>query len=504
MSRAVKLNATQIEQWKKARECVKLGRRGDALLEFQKLLKLAPAHPYILYEAGRAANVANDLDLATRCLQKAAKVAGDDAKLLCSIGRLSMHLRLIDDGLQCFRRALVCDANAIDAIHELVRSYERQGRLDLARETLDPYLQKFPQDLTARYLQALLLQRERQWEKAEVILQEIVRGEVQQSRAYLSCFYLLADILDKSQRPEQAITPLLRVKELVLRNPDFKTTLDHYDLGVAQRNELLASFTPELIRKWQQTEPYHPDDKSVAFLGGHPRSGTTLLERVLDTHPQLTAFDEPDAFYRTVDPFLRRFGPDHAGVSKVTGDYRKHLLRELGGKCESRVWLDKNPSLTACLHSWLRVFPGVKVVIALRHPMDVMLSCFFLDSSMNALSANFLSFERISKHYRDMMDVWLRLRDLGGFEWIESRYEDTVSNVALEGKRVTEFLGLEWQDGQIDFHQKKQQTQVVAPTYHDVTKPVHQRSMQRWLIYESHLSPYLKEMDPYMKQLGYA
>jgi hypothetical protein len=103
-----------------------------------------------------------------------------------------------------------------------------------------------------------------------------------------------------------------------------------------------------------------------------------------------------------------------------------------------------------------------------------------------------------------MMDVWLRLRDLGGFEWIESRYEDTVSNVAVEGKRVTEFLGLEWQDGQIDFYQKKQQTQVVAPTYHDVTKPVHQRSMQRWLTYESHLAPHLKELEPYMKQLGYA
>jgi tetratricopeptide (TPR) repeat protein len=104
MSKEVKLNAAQIDQWKKARESVKLGRRGDALLEFQKLLKLAPAHPHILFEAGRAANAANDLDLATRCLQKAAKVAGDDAKLLCSIGRLSMHLRLIDDGLQCFRR----------------------------------------------------------------------------------------------------------------------------------------------------------------------------------------------------------------------------------------------------------------------------------------------------------------------------------------------------------------------------------------------------------------
>jgi Sulfotransferase family len=291
---------------------------------------------------------------------------------------------------------------------------------------------------------------------------------------------------------------------MVLRNPDFKTTLEHYDQGVAQRNLLIESFTSEMIRSWQQRDPFHPDDSAIAFLGGHPRSGTTLLERVLDSHPQLTAFDEPDAFFRIVDPFLRRFGPDHPDLLKVSSDYRKHLLSELGGKCESRVWLDKNPSLTACLHSWLRVFPGLKVVIALRHPMDVMLSCFFLDSSMNSLSSNFLSLERISKHYRDMMDVWLRLRDLGGFDWMESRYEETVSDVATEGKRVTEFLGLEWQPEQTNFHQNKQETRVVAPTYHDVTKPVHQRSKQRWLKYESHLAPHMDMLEPYMKQLGYA
>lgn len=500
----MKLSAALTEQWKKARELVKQGKRTDAWQAFQNLSKKTADHPYVLFESGRAAYSAHEIVVAARLLTRASKLAGRDAKLLCSIGKLLLHMRMTHEGLDCYQRALLLDATAVDAVQELVLCYERSGESEKAREHLEPYLEKNPRDLTARYLQAFLWQRAGRLEEAETLLQDIVAGDVQRSRVYLSCFYLLADILDKTNRPQEAMQKLLHVKSLVLQNPDFKTTLDHYDLGVAQRNQLLEMFTTEMIREWQQAETFHPDDRAVAFLGGHPRSGTTLLERVLDSHSDLTAFDEPGAFYRTVDPFLRRFGPNHPDIKNVSTSYREHLLWELGGKCESRVWLDKNPSLTACLHSWLRVFPGIKVVIALRHPLDVMLSCFFLDSTMNSLSSNFLSLERISKHYRDMMDVWLRLRDLGGFEWLESRYEDTVSNLAVEGKRVTEFLGLEWQQEQASFHQKKQQTQVVAPTYHDVTKPVHQRSMQRWLTYESHFEPYLAELEPYMKRLGYA
>lgn len=500
----MQLSQKQVEAWRNARDFAKQGKRQEAAQAFHKILTMLPNHPHLLYEAGRAAIAISDFPAASQRLQKAARLAGQDAQLLCGLGRALMHIRQADEARACFERAIQADGSGIDAIHELVISYERHGQKEKAHECLEPYLQKSPNDPVARYLNAFLLQRSGQAEDAQKILQELVAGPLFQTRVYLSCFYLLADILDKSERYDEAMTQLQLVKELVLRNPDFETALHHYDAGVAQRKLLLDQFTPELIRDWQARDPFHPDDRKVAFLGGHPRSGTTLLERVLDSHSELTAFDEPAAFYRTIEPFLRRFGPDHPDLSKVTADYRKLLLLETGGQCDSRVWLDKNPSLTACLHSWLRTFPGIKVVIALRHPMDVMLSCFFLDSTMNALSANFLSLERISKHYRDMMDIWLRLRDLGEFSWIESRYEDTVSHLADEGKRVTEFLGLDWQAEQGSFHQKKQQTEVVAPTYHDVTKPVHQRSMQRWLRYEKHLSPHLELLSPYMERLGYA
>ena len=75
--------------------------------------------------------------------------------------------------------------------------------------------------------------------------------------------------------------------------------------------------------------------------------------------------------------------------------YLKSLLRETQGEPTARVLLDKNPSPTASLHLWLRLFPDSKVLIALRDPRDVLISCFFQNLALTPTNANFLTLERV-------------------------------------------------------------------------------------------------------------
>jgi hypothetical protein len=151
----------------------------------------------------------------------------------------------------------------------------------------------------------------------------------------------------------------------------------------------------------------------------------------------------------------------------------------------------------------LRVFPELRVLIALRDPRDVVLSCYFQNIPLNAANVNFLSFERLARHYADLMDVWLAVRQWEGFQWMETRYEDTVANLEWEGRRVTEFLGLTWREEQGRFHEKNRQKQLYSPTYQDVTRPVYSRSVGRWRAYEKHLAPILPLLAPYCQALGY-
>jgi len=146
----------------------------------------------------------------------------------------------------------------------------------------------------------------------------------------------------------------------------------------------------------------------------------------------------------------------------------------------------------------------LRVLIALRDPRDVMISCYFQNIPLNSTNVNFLSFERLAKHYADLMDVWLAVREWTGFEWRETRYEDLVANLEGEGRRVTEFLGLTWHEGQMRFYEQSARKQLYSPTYQDVTKPIYHRSVARWRAYEKYLAPILPSLEKYCRAFGYS
>jgi Sulfotransferase domain len=134
----------------------------------------------------------------------------------------------------------------------------------------------------------------------------------------------------------------------------------------------------------------------------------------------------------------------------------------------------------------------------------VVFSCYFQNVALNATNVTFLDFGTLAKHYSDLMGIWLMVREWDGFAWRETRYEDMVANLAGEGKRVTEFLGLTWHDEQERFYEKSGKKQLFSPTYQDVTRPIYSRSVARWHSYEKYLAPILPKLEPFCRAFGYA
>ena len=192
-----------------------------------------------------------------------------------------------------------------------------------------------------------------------------------------------------------------------------------------------------------------------------------------------------------------------ARLNVIRKRYLQAFLTELGAHKEGQILLDKNPSPTVRLRIWLRVFPELRVIIALRDPRDVVISCYFQNIPLNPVNANFLSLERVARHYSNLMDVWLAVRQWEGFSWLETRYEDTVADLDQEGRRVTEFLGLRWHENQARFYDNSGQKRVYSPTYHDASQPVYKRSVARWSAYEKHLAPIMPILAPYCRAFGY-
>ncbi len=505
----------EIARWQKAQQQTLSGRHGPALTSYRDLLKRYPDVAQLWFELGIAAAGELDFALAEDAFRRVMELAVNDAEMLILTGQQYHRLRQLDNARACFERAVEADPNSVSARITLADWLERERRLDDAWDCVEACLERQPQDGQARYFRAFLLHRKGQNGEAETVLRNLIKSAPRDPNLKCSSRHLLGVVLDALGQYAEAMQWLCEAKTCVRQMRDTIALEKDYDRIDRQRRELLAALTPQLIQRWRQEARSTPSSYRVAFLGGHPRSGTTLVEQVLGAHPGILAFDESEAFVQEVanviapPQSIKGLTLDTLNSLNATwrtslGDrYFKSLLREVKGEPDAQVLLDKNPSATAWIPLWLRVFPDVKVIIPLRDPRDTVISCFFQNLMLTVANVNFLSLERTVKHYADLMDVWLRMRELGGFEWIETRYEDVVGNLEVEGRRVTEFVGLPWHPEQASFHEKAQQKVVFAPTYNDVTKPVHNRAVGRWQHYAEALEPIQDRLAPYCRAFGY-
>lgn len=489
-----------------ARQLLLAQQFAQALSRYEKLVRVFPSQAVIWFEYGNAASRLGQLETARQAWDKAMALEPRNAELILQIGHQYQSLRKPERARACFAQAGAADSRAINPRISLAVLLEQQHRLQEARAAVEECLAIDPRDEQAHYLSAVLDRRENRLEEAERRLRELIQSGPKHPYVRYACRYELAQILDRTGRFDEAMRLLAEAKQLVRTLADTEALLKGYDQAAEAARRLALGQPKEILQAWAKSFPSEKREviPRLAFLGGHPRSGTTLLEQILDAHPGVAALDEPPAFAQVIEPALRAFPAlPPARLNVLRRHYTRALLEETGTAGNGKLLLDKNPSLTAQLPVWLRVFPEVLVVIALRDPRDVVLSCYFQNILLNATNVTFLSLERLAKHYADLMDVWLAVREWEGSAWLETRYEDIVADVEKEGQRVTRFLGLDWHEEQSRFYEKSRQKQLYSPTYQDVTRPVYASSVGRWRAYERHLVPILSALEPYCRRLGY-
>ena len=383
--------------------------------------------------------------------------------------------------MSCFERAVAANPSSVKTRLTLAWWLERNRRLDEALECVQTCLTQHPNDAHALYFKAFLLHRKGLNGDAETALRDLLNGRSLPLDVQIDANHLLATVLDATGQYAGALTFLATAKTLRSRTINTAAIEQITQKGNQARRELLAQLTPETLQRWRDEAAQAPCPHPLALLGGPMRSGTTLIEQILGAHPEILVFDESmNSLKEILDPLQQPpRGLTLKTLNNLTGAeraqlihrYFKSLLRETQEGPGARLLLDKNPSTTAWLHVWLRLFPQSKLVIALRDPRDIIISCYFQNIPRDWAIVSFSSLERAARFYADCMDVWLRVRELGGFDWIETRYEDVVTNLEAEGRRLTSFLGLPWQESQATYYETTRRKFVHSPTYNEVTQP---------------------------------
>jgi len=237
---------------------------------------------------------------------------------------------------------------------------------------------------------------------------------------------------------------------------------------------------------------------------------------VLDTHPQLVSSEERDILAREIFPSLGKQLSIHAPVQDILdrltpGQIRSERTRYLrcmeqllGEPIGDRIHLDKNPALTLMIPTVLRLFPEMKLLVALRDPRDVILSCYLRYLPLNPVSVWFLTLQDTVRRYTLDMRGWLKFRDMIEAPWMQVRYEDMVDDLATEARRAVAFLGLPWDENVLAYREHAKHKTVQSPTYADVTQPVYRKAIGRWKHYAKHLEPVMDTLRPFVEAFGYA
>eukprot|EP00531_Pseudo-nitzschia_arenysensis_P009473 CAMPEP_0116146158 /NCGR_PEP_ID=MMETSP0329-20121206/17012_1 /TAXON_ID=697910 /ORGANISM="Pseudo-nitzschia arenysensis, Strain B593" /LENGTH=769 /DNA_ID=CAMNT_0003641881 /DNA_START=115 /DNA_END=2421 /DNA_ORIENTATION=+ len=243
------------------------------------------------------------------------------------------------------------------------------------------------------------------------------------------------------------------------------------------------------------------------FIIGFVRSGSTLLERVLDAHPQIVGTGENSVFNGRLDDIRNKIVEasllgDPMALSNVISSLADGVVDEMKERWEMGFSGDRtddqpDPKRFAdkMLTNYYNVgfihmlFPNALILHVIREPMDTIFSAYKHEFPQGTLdyTSDFPSLAELYHGYRDLMDHWDRT--LPG-RVTHVRYEDMVHDMPGVAKKIVEATGMEWDDSILDFHKKKHAVNTLSTT--QVRKGVYKDSLQAWKRYESHLGPLLK------------
>lgn len=459
----------------------------------------------------RAYGMSGQLDACRNEISRVVELARNKPEVLIEAGQVLMRMGAFEASLDIFERAARSEDAIGQACTRAADAAERLSRLDVADAFARRAIKQSSGAHEARLILARVFRRQNALEDAVKTLHEALAVEGAPSGIRAKQYYEFATILDMAAQYAEAGNALTKAKEQLAG--DAMMMREHADEAAYTLRRMVQDLSPERIAHWTRASAALPPAR-VASIVGFPRSGTTLLEQILDAHPHIVSVEETThlsselvtGMTRAVantDSLAQTLDRVDVGTVKACRErYLKAMEGHIEGGLGDRLLIDKNPMRTLVMPFLRRAIPNTTIIAAIRDPRDVVLSNLMQAFEPSVMNLAFLDVKEAGDFYAINMEGWLKYRAL--IEgWVEVRYEDVVVDPSREAGRVLETLGLEWSDEVSRFHDHMPDRAVRSPTYAAVQEPVHSRAVRRWEHYAAYLAPAMPVLDRMAKALGY-
>lgn len=445
----------------------------DAIALIEPLIRIDPRNPELLSFVARCRNGLGQhveaIALATRSL-----AALDHPEALLARGDSLRAIGRTDEAITDIRRAIVHAPDSMDHRIALVATLEEAGREEEARAELGSVLRSVRRqgggELPARvaYEHAKLLVREGRFTEAVQNIDSALPRTERGSVPFLMLLFLRAKALDRSGDFEQAWSSALRAQES--RRVSFDP-----EAMVHATDEAIAWWTPERIAAIGDSAIR---DQTPVFVAGMPRSGTSLVDQIVHAHPLAAGVGELESVERWAEAAGLSAPLDHARVGR-------QYLDELRALAPGKLRVVNKALGNARIAGHLaRIFPGARILHIARDPRDVAVSCV-----MGAFGATRYPWttrpEWVATAWREserLMAHWMRVLPVP----IQTlSYERLVTEGEPCIRRLFGFLGLDWDDRVMRFHESRRTVRTLS--YDQVSRPLHGSSVGRWRNYATAL-----------------
>ncbi len=461
----------------------KLGRWNDAAVEFETATALSPRFIAAQYGLAAALEATGDLTGSEAALKRVLELEPANAEPLSDLAGLAARRGHWEEARRLAEQALAADPTKYQALTTLADVAIGTGELDNAQSLIasalaDPTFP--PADRSVMLtLKGDLAHAHGQYGEA---FRDYAEANAQRRRIFAEQY--------ASPGRETAISFVQWLAEYFDRAPKEAWSV------AGRAAEGAAAAGPKLA--------------GHVFLIGFARSGTTLLENILASHPDIVALEEKETFAASTREYLsddkgadRLAEADEATLARFREDYWRRVGQYGANNLDGKVFVDKRPLGAMKLPLVAKLFPDAKILFALRDPRDVVLSCFRRHFQLNPSMYEMLDLRGAARFYDAVMTLTSACRAKFDLPWHETRHETLIDDFDGELGRIVEFLGLPWSDEIRDFADKAKTRAIATASAVQVTKGLNRDGVGQWRHYRAQLAPIQPVLKPWVEKYGY-
>ena len=481
------------------------GDNAGALPLLLRAREMTPQHVDLLNALGTCLNRLDRPREAVEAFDAALMLAPGDQRLHLGRALGLEDLSELDAARASFEQALALDPSASVALSRLAVLAVQRGDAKTARELATRALAIDARDAAAAiaFAQAALQQKDIPAAERMIAALSQHEGLGPVNRAF--ALSLAGDVLDAQDRTAEAFVAYGQSKQ-ILRDA-YAPNMARVESVRAREIRLADYFRRADAATWRACAP--ASERTHVFLVGFPRSGTTLLGQVLASHPHVQTMEERTCLMDSAAEF---FGSD-AGLGRLAALSETELdgwrarywqrVAENGATPSKPAFVDKMPLNAVFLPLIAKLFPEARILLALRDPRDVVLSCFRRRFAMNAGMYEFTRLDSAAAYYGAVMRLMQVYSEKLVLQTFEARHESLVADFAGEARRLCAFLGLDYQGEMAGFASRAQTRNIDTPSSAQVARGLSDAGVAQWRRYARELEPVFPVLAPFVAEFGY-